>query len=155
MTSNRRILVLSSSTGYLEKTFINLLAVNGDIVYRKQPRPSARMQSLTNPASITKRKQACNSCRHRKKRCDVSKPPNPSLSTLNGFRVDGHHVPFVANGAFLANTPFRAQPTRRLKGRSYSFLVFYIQRNQLFQLISKIKIGMIRLELWTFCITLG
>ncbi|KAF2013530.1 hypothetical protein BU24DRAFT_424533 [Aaosphaeria arxii CBS 175.79] len=32
------------------------------------------MQTLTAPASVAKRKQACSSCRHRKKRCDGIRP---------------------------------------------------------------------------------
>ncbi|CAI6283220.1 unnamed protein product [Periconia digitata] len=48
---------------------------------------ATNMQSLTTPASVSKRKQACNSCRQRKKRCDGERPAC-SLCRKWGLRCD-------------------------------------------------------------------
>jgi hypothetical protein len=64
------------------------------------------MQSLTTPASVSKRKQACKSCRQRKRRCDVchtnSTPPHLN-TTLISLRENDLRAPYARNGDSSVN----------------------------------------------------
>ncbi|KAF2726608.1 hypothetical protein EJ04DRAFT_176395 [Polyplosphaeria fusca] len=63
------------------------------------------METLTTPASVTKRKQACQSCRQRKKRCDGERPC--SLCRKWGIKCD-FSVAHPNAETFLANLGHRS-----------------------------------------------
>ncbi|KAH7123611.1 fungal-specific transcription factor domain-containing protein [Dendryphion nanum] len=66
------------------------------------------MQTLTSAASITKRKQACSSCRHRKKRCDGERP-TCSLCRKWGIQCE-YAVPAANKSAEQSEIPSFPRP---------------------------------------------
>jgi len=62
------------------------------------------MESQRMPSSVSKRKQACKSCRQRKRRCDVRHATRPLLNTLlTRFRLIDLRARYARNGVCGAN----------------------------------------------------